>query len=232
MNRERFGVLEVRYSAKPEKKMIDPNKTAVLVIDMQNEFCSEGGETTQYGFNVHETTRKPIKPIQDVLEVARAAGIKVVFTKAGHRIGLADAPKYLVENHAKKGVVLGSDGPHGGKSHIRDTWNTNIIDELKPRPTDIVVYGSGYNKFYQNELDLMLRNLGIDTLIFTGVTTNCCVSSTLRDAADRGYVCVVLSDCVAAFSQKAQESELLTMEHIFASISDSKKFIDAFKSLK
>jgi len=215
--------------AKPFDVQFDPKKTAILVIDMQNEWCSKGGEADRSGADI-EVMRKPIKPIQNILEVARAAGCPIIYTKAGHRPDLADVPKFKMDTHRKKGILIGSKDPHGGRTHIRGTWSTEIVNELKPLSTDIIIDNkSGYNAFYYTELDPILRNLGVETLVITGVVTSACVESTVRDAADRGYYNVVLSDGCADYKNETHKASLAAMEGLYAFVTTSHEILNAFE---
>ncbi len=224
-------VVEASSAFRPKQFKIDPQKTALLVVDMQNEFCSVGGEGTLLGFDMTKVNRDLVPPLQKLLEVARSIGIKVVYTRAGHRPDLADAPKLLIDKHREAGIEIGSPAPNGGRSHIRGTWNHQIIEELPMQPGDVAIDGSGYNKFYQTELDPILRNNGIDTLIITGVNTDVCVSSTTRYAADIGYKCLIPKDCVSAFVKASGEGELKTLEYVFAATTTSDKIIEAIQKV-
>jgi ureidoacrylate peracid hydrolase len=185
-------------AAQPESITIDPARTALLVVDMQNDFGAEGGMFARAGIDI-SPIRGVLGSIREVLTAARRSGIKVVYLKMAFRPDLSDAgppdaPTWL--KHLPLGVGDTVTAPDGGESRVlvRDTWNTDIVDELAPEPGDIVLYKHRYSGFYGTDLDCKLRHLGIQTLIFTGATTSVCVESTLRDAMFRDYHCLLLED--------------------------------------
>lgn len=187
--------------AQPESITIDPARTAVIVVDMQNDFGAEGGMFARAGIDI-APIRGVLGPIREVLTAARRSAITVVYLKMAFRPDLSDAgppdtPTWL--KHLPLGVGATVTAPDGSESRvlIRDTWNTDIVDELAPEPGDIVLYKHRYSGFYETDLDSKLRRLGIQSLIFTGCTTSVCVESTLRDAVFRDYHCLLLEDCTA-----------------------------------
>jgi ureidoacrylate peracid hydrolase len=187
--------------AQPESITIDPARAAVIVVDMQNDFGAEGGMFARAGIDI-SPIRGVIGPIREVLTAARRGGIKVVYLKMAFRPDLSDAgppdtPTWI--KHLPLGVGDTVTAPDASESRVlvRDTWNTEIVDELAPEQGDIVLYKHRYSGFYGTDLDCELRHLGIQTLIFTGATTSVCVESTLRDAMFRDYHCLLLEDCTA-----------------------------------
>jgi ureidoacrylate peracid hydrolase len=187
--------------ARPESIPIDISKTAVLVVDMQNDFGSKGGMFDRSGIDI-SGIRRVITPISKVLHSARSVGMRVVYIKMAFRPDLSDlgtpgSPNR--ERHLLYGVGQTVPTPDGkeGRTLIRDTWNTDIIQELAPQPGDTVVYKHRYSAFFQTELDSILTQLGVRQLIVTGCTTSVCVESTLRDAFFRDYSCILLEDCTA-----------------------------------
>lgn len=187
--------------ARPDSMTIDPARTAVIVVDMQNDFGADGGMFHRAGIDV-SSIRGTIAPTARVLAAARQAGMRVVYLKMAFKpdlsdAGRPDAPTWL--KHLPLGAGDAATAPDGTESRIlvRDTWNTEILPELAPEQDDIVLYKNRYSGFYETELHATLTRLGITSLIFTGCTTSVCVESTLRDAMFRDYHCLLLEDCTA-----------------------------------
>lgn len=228
---------QVVIEARPETISINLGKTAVLVIDMQNDFGSEGGMFDRAGIDI-SGIRAVIPHVSSALAAARGASLPVIYLKMGFKPDLSDAGPPTGPNllkHAPMHVGEAMIAPNGTPSRIliRDTWGTEVIPDLRPAPQDDTVYKSRFSGFYQTELDETLKRRGIETLIVTGCTTSVCVESTVRDAMFRDYRCIVLEDCTAEpIAAKAprsnHEASLLTMQILFAWISDSKKLATAF----
>jgi ureidoacrylate peracid hydrolase len=226
----------VTIDAKPEPISIDPARTAVIVVDMQNDFGAEGGTFAQAGINI-EPIRKVIEPTKAVLTAARTAGAKVVYLKMEFHPDLSNAgpresPNWIKHQPLRVGERV--TAPDGTQSRIlvRGTWNTEILSELGPEPGDLIVSKHRYSGFYGTDLDERLRSLGIEYLIFTGCTTSVCVESTMRDAMFRDYRCILLADCTAepigaGLTRSNHEASLLVLETLFGWISESAKFIGA-----
>lgn len=170
--------------------------TALIVIDMQRDFCAPGGYADQAGLDI-ERLRAPIPAIQNLLTGARARGLLVLYTREGHRPDLSDLPPLKRQRAEAAGAPIGSQGPLG-KLLVRGEYGHDLIDELQPLPGEPVIDKPGYSAFASTDLDLLLRNRGITELIVTGVTTEVCVSSTLRSAVDLGYHCILVSDACAS----------------------------------
>lgn len=227
--------------ARPESLDIDIGRTALIVVDMQNDFGSEGGMFHRAGIDI-----APIKAIvpalAKVIDAARMNGIPVFFIKMQFEPDMSDAgdslaPTYIKHQRLKVGDVV--TAPDGSPSRIliRDTWNTAILDELTPRAGDIVIPKNRYSAFFRTELDDRLRALGIRHLIVTGTTTGICVDSTVRDAVFRDYQCVVLSDCTAEpiahdASRSNHEASLLYVELLFGWVSDSAQLFEALGTIR
>jgi ureidoacrylate peracid hydrolase len=170
-----------------------------------------------------------------VLSTARKAGIKIVYLKMGFRTDLSDLGSNESPNrvrHLHFGVGQPSRAPDGreGRFLIRDTWNTDIIAELRPEAGDVVLYKHRFSGFYETELQQVLQNLGINSLIFTGCTTSVCVDSTMRDAMYRDYRCVLLQDCTGEpiggdLARSNHEASLLVIQTLFGWVSRSEEFI-------
>ena len=217
---------------------MDPSRTAVIVVDMQNDFASEGGAFAYAGNDI-APIQNVVAPTSRVLAAAREAGMKVVYLKSEYRPDLADlgAPdsKYWGVMHFV-GIGEPATGPDGRPSRIfiKGTWNTDIVSELTPESSDIVVVKPRFSGFYGTNLDGILRGLGIRDLVFTGCTTSVCVESTLRDAMFRDYRCLLLADCTAepighGLSRSNHEASLLVTEIAFGWVTESAELITALE---
>jgi len=222
--------LELKYTTKPEEIEFTPEKTVFLIIDMQNDICSKGGFMDAMGKD-YTRMRKPAEPIRRAAEAARKSGIRVINIGTALRPDLSDAPKVYLEQHRRSHIPLGAKvGPPGEKNIgvlIRGTWNAAFIDELQPQPGDIVVEKKTYGGFQGTDLELILRKLGIDTLIFTGVGTHMCVESTLREAFMRDFRVVLLKDCTGTLDDELQKSTERIVEFWFGYIATSDGFIES-----
>jgi ureidoacrylate peracid hydrolase len=215
-----------QINAVPEPVEIDPSRTALLVIDMQNAFGSKGGMFDKAGIDI-TGIQEVVAPTATAVEAARQAGIKVVWIKMGFQpdlsdLGAEDVPNGFLFLHlgVKDGVLA------------RDEWGTDIVDELTPEDGEPVIYKTRFSAFYRTDLDELLRNHGAKHLIITGCTTSICVESTIRDAFFRDYHCVLLEDCAAEpmgrnLSRSNHEATVLLVERIFGSVANSRDFINA-----
>ncbi|MBV9357640.1 MAG: cysteine hydrolase [Chloroflexi bacterium] len=186
----------VRVNAEPYQFEFDPRRAALLVIDMQRDFVDPGGFGEALGNDV-SLLRQAVPPTRRVLEAARAAGILIVHTREGHRPDLSDLPEAKrVRGHLTSGI--GDAGPMG-RILVRGEYGHGIVDELQPLPGEPVVDKPGKGAFYATDLDTILKNRDIKSLIVTGVTAEVCVQTTVREANDRGYECLVLADCIASY---------------------------------
>ncbi|AJY76996.1 cysteine hydrolase family protein [Paenibacillus beijingensis] len=175
----------------------DPASTAVVVIDMQNDFCAPGGFGQRLGNDI-AAVRAIIPTISRVLDAARSAGLLIIHTREGHLPDLSDCPPSKQERSRRQGAGIGDAGPMG-RILIRGEPGHEIIPELTPIPGEPVVDKPGKGAFYQTNFHDILIEYGIESLILCGVTTHVCVHTTLREANDRGYRCLVLEDATAAF---------------------------------
>jgi ureidoacrylate peracid hydrolase len=227
---------QITIEAKPEPITLDTAQTAVIVVDMQNDFCSKGGMFDRAGIDI-SVVEKAVGPTRRVLLAARDAAIKIVYLKMGFRPDLSDLGENDSPNrvrHLHFGVGQQSFAPDGrqGRFLIRDTWNTDVIEELRPQAEDLVLYKHRFSGFYQTELDDVLRRLGMRNLIFTGCTTSVCVDSTIRDAMFRDYRCVLLADCTGEpigveLARSNHEASILTIQMLFGWASSSERFVSA-----
>ncbi len=221
---------KIYIKAKPDSIEIDMAKTAVIVVDMQNDFGSKAGMFDKAGIDL-SPIKKVIKPTAKVLDAAREAGIRIIYLKMGFTKDLAEVGTEEVQWHVGDTV----HAPDGSISRIlvRDTWNTDIVTELKPKSNDIIVNKTRYSGFYKTELDSLLKNMGIKYLIFTGCTTSVCVESTVRDARFRNYTPIIFNDCTAEpvghdLARSNHEASLFLMESRFGWVSSSGEFIKSF----
>jgi nicotinamidase-related amidase len=183
-------------AADPAPIAVRLETAALVIIDMQRDFLEPGGFGESLGNDVGRL-RGAIAPTSRVLDAARRAGVFVVHTREGHRPDLSDAPKAKLERGAPS-MRIGDPGPMG-RILIQGEAGHDIVPELRPIAGEPVIDKPGKGAFYQTSLDLLLRNRHIDTLLVCGVTTEVCVHTTVREANDRGFRCIVLADCCASY---------------------------------
>jgi nicotinamidase-related amidase len=217
-------------AAEPEPIALDWSSTALVIIDMQRDFMEPGGFGETLGNDVSQLARA-VKPIAAVLDAARAMGMLVVHTREGHLPDLSDAPAAKVERGAPS-KRIGDPGPMG-RILIRGEAGHDIIPALYPLDSEIVIDKPGKGAFYATELGDILQNYGIENLLVCGVTTEVCVNTTVREANDRGYRCVVLSDGCASYFPEFHEMGLKMIKAqggIFGWVSDSAAVLKAMAS--
>jgi biuret amidohydrolase len=191
-------------AARPEPVSFDPTTTALIVIDMQRDFLEPGGFGELLGNDV-SLLRSTIEPTSRVLDACRRSDIAVIHTREGHRPDLSDCPPAKL---TRNGVTfIGTDGPMG-RILVRGERGHDIVDELAPHPGEPVIDKPGKGAFYATDLEAILRSRGVATLIVCGVTTEVCVHTTVREANDRGFECIVLSDCVGSYFPEFQRVAL------------------------
>jgi ureidoacrylate peracid hydrolase len=225
----------VRVDARPAAFEFEPNTTAVIVVDMQNDFGHADGMFGKAGIDL-TGIRATIEPTARVLDAARANGMPVVFLKMAFKPDLSDSGAPNAPNWLKHLPMKAGDGtlsPAGSPSRvlIRDTWNTDIIDELPVAPEDLIVYKHRFSGFFETELHDLLRQRGVTHLVFTGCTTSVCVESTMKDAMFRDYHCLVLEDCVDEaigddLPRTNHEASMLVMQLLVGWISNSTAFLE------
>jgi nicotinamidase-related amidase len=185
-----------RIEAEPSTLVVELDHAALIIIDMQRDFLEPGGFGETLGNDV-SLLKAAVPPLRQVLDAARASKMLIIHTREGHRPDLSDAPKHKVER-GEPSLRIGAPGPMG-RILVRGEPGHDIIPELYPAPGEPVIDKPGKGAFYQTDLELMLKNREIDTLFVGGVTTEVCVNTTVREANDRGFRCIVLSDCCASY---------------------------------
>lgn len=223
---------QIVIDAEPDAIAIDAERTALVIIDMQRDFLEPGGFGESLGNDVSRLS-VAIKPCRTLLDRARDVGMLVIHTREGHRPDLADAPRAKVERGAPS-LRIGADGPMG-RILVRGEAGHDIVPDLSPQPGEPVVDKPGKGAFHATDLHAILHNHRIENLIVCGVTTEVCVHSTVREANDRGYRCIVPGDCCGSYFPEFHEVGLRMIAAqggIFGWVSDSRRVLAALEEMR
>ncbi|MCB0192666.1 MAG: cysteine hydrolase [Anaerolineae bacterium] len=223
-----FGKVQADPYVWPFDGPVDPKRTALLCIDWQIDFCGPGGYVDTMGYDL-SLTRAGIEPTQKVLDAWRSVGGTVVHTREGHKPDLSDCPPNKLWRSKQIGAGIGDAGPCG-RILIRGEAGWDIIDELKPTEGEMVVDKPTKGAFTTTDIDLVLRNRGITHLVFTGITTDVCVHTIMREANDLGYECLLLEDCTGAtdYGNYLAALNMIKMQGgVFGSVAPSDHFLAA-----
>ncbi len=221
----------VQIPALPYAFTCEPKHCALIIIDMQRDFCAPGGFGEKLGNDI-TPTRSIIPKVRRVLDMAREQNLFVIHTREGHRPDLSDCPPAKLARGKKQGAGIGDMGPMG-RILVRGEYGHDIVDELAPIQGEVVLDKPGKGAFFATDLALILRTKDIHQLLVCGVTTHVCVSTTIREANDRGFDCCLLRDCSAAFDPQDHAATVQSIHQqggIFGWVSTSEDVLAALQA--
>ncbi len=224
--------VRVQIQSEPQSVILDLRQSAIIVIDMQNDFCTPGGWVDQMGTDP-SPNRAPIAPLQSLLPTLRANGVPVIWVNWGNRPDLANMPPNQIHLYKNSGEGVGLGDPlasNGAPVLEKDSWAAAVVDELAPEATDICVDKHRISGFWDTPLDSILRNLGVKSVLFAGVNIDQCVLHSLTDANFLGYGCLLVEDCCATLSPDfCTQATVWNVKKCFGFVTDSQKILQAIK---
>lgn len=223
----------VTVQSEPQSVTMDLSRTAIVIIDLQNDFCTQGGWVDHIGGN-YEADRAPIEPLLTLLPELRERDVPVIWLNWGNRPDLANMPPNQIHLYKNSGEGIGLGDPlpsNGARVLEKDSWAAAVVDELEPLPGDIKVDKHRISGFWDTPLDSILRNLGIRTILFAGCNTDQCVLHSLTDANFLGYGCIMLEDCCATSSPAfCTEATIWNIKKCFGFVCSSQDMLRAMEA--